>query len=161
MKLDVRSIAVATAAGLLVLASYAASPSPDAEPVAPAPKEAHSVATPVHVEPIAVALDDPPTLQSQLEELRRRQRDGVDAPVREPEADETDDEGRRVITIDVPRIENVGPVFRFRDATVREGGAERLPGLTIEQRRAAVEAYRRALVDGKTTKPKRRDDGER
>jgi len=145
-----RVLALSSAAALIWLAGSAAAQ--QAEAPTPAPKEPVRVETPAAVVPIAVTLEDFEQLQQQLEELRLRQRGtpaAVAATVDAPADDTKDDTPDRTIEIEPSEVINLHPTFRFLDATDRDGGPTRVPGLTLEQRRAAAEAYRQALAKNK------------
>jgi len=134
-------------AGLSGLLAQEPSGSQPGQAVAPAPAAPQKLTAVEHVAPFAVGLEDPEALRLQLERLRLAQRGAVPPPPRESATDrEVEAAERRVIELDVPRFENPAAEFRFRDATPRDAGTAGLPRLSLEQRRAAVEAYRRSLA---------------
>lgn len=113
------------------------------------PVAAEEVAIPVAVEPVAVQAAPRVVPQRMLvpealrlfEALRQRIPEAP-APLPKETSPEADP-GRRVFEVASPAAVNPGASFTFEDVTHR--GPAPAP-LTIDQRRAAVEAFRRAVV---------------
>jgi hypothetical protein len=113
------------------------------------PVAADEVAIPVAVEPVGVQVAPRVVPQRMLvpealrlfETLRQRIPEASAAPAAEavPEADA----GRRVFEVEAPAATNPGTTFAFEDVTDRSTVRE---SLTVDQRRAAVEAFRRAVA---------------
>lgn len=113
------------------------------------PVAADEVAIPVAVEPVGVQVAPRVVPQRMLvpeamrlfESLRRQLADSPVPPATEAAPD--GDAGRRVFEVEAPAATNPGTTFAFEDVT--DHGPVR-GSLTFDQRRAAVEAFRRAVA---------------